>query len=68
MLTDPVGALAKLQLARAQTAMGDKTKARASYRQFLELWNNADDALPLLVGAKEESAKLQQTRKGEGSL
>jgi tetratricopeptide (TPR) repeat protein len=60
MLTDPVGALARLQLARAQNSMGEKAKVKASYGQFLELWKNADSDLPVLMEAKAELASLER--------
>ena len=37
-----IGALAHLQLARAQAMMGDKESARKSYQDFLTLWKDAD--------------------------
>ena len=48
------GAVAHLQLARAQVMSGDKEAARKSYQRFLELWKNADPELPLLQAARAE--------------
>jgi tetratricopeptide (TPR) repeat protein len=58
VLEDPIGALARLQLARAWTLSGDKAKAKATYQDFLALWKDADAAVPLLRQAKGEYAKL----------
>jgi len=66
---DPVGALARLGLARAyaleaQTARGTegeaaRAKARAAYQDFLTLWKDADTDVPILKQAKAESAGLK---------
>ncbi len=56
----PIGALAQLDLARAQAMAGDKPSARSSYQNFLALWHTADPNLSLLQQAKSEYAKLQQ--------
>lgn len=56
---DPVGALAHLQLGRAFALLGDKTKAKVAYRDFLTLWKDADRDIPILQQAKAESAQLQ---------
>jgi hypothetical protein len=53
------GALAHLQLGRAQVMMDDKTAARNSYQKFLSLWKNADPDLPIYKQAKAEYAKLR---------
>jgi eukaryotic-like serine/threonine-protein kinase len=56
---ETIGALAQLQLGRAVVLSGDKTKARAAYQDFLNLWKNADPDMPTLKRAKTEYAKLQ---------
>ena len=53
------GALAHLQLARAQAMAGDKAAARQSYQDFLTLWKDADPDIPIYQQAKAEYAKLQ---------
>ena len=53
------GALAHLQLGRAQVMMGDKAAARKSYQDFLELWKDADPDVPIYLQAKLEYARLQ---------
>jgi len=53
------GALARLQLGRAQAMMGDKAAALKSYKDFLTLWKDADPDIPILKQAKAEYVKLQ---------
>ena len=57
--SDPIGALAQLQLARAFTMAGDKTKAKTAYEVFFILWKNADPDIPILKKARAEYARLQ---------
>ena len=59
VVSDPIGALAHLQLGRALTLSGDKTKAKSAYQDFLTLWKDADPDIPILKQAKAEYAKLQ---------
>ncbi len=59
VVSDPIGALAHLQLGRAFALSGDKTKARTAYQDFLALWKDADPDIPILKQAKAEYAKLQ---------
>jgi len=56
---DPAVALAVLGLARVYSLEGDTNSARSSYRDFIELWKNADPNQPLLKQAQLEYAKLQ---------
>jgi DNA-binding winged helix-turn-helix (wHTH) protein/tetratricopeptide (TPR) repeat protein len=58
VLTDPIGALAHLQLGRAYVLSGDQVKARSAYQDFLTLWSNADPSIPILEQAKGEYARL----------
>jgi DNA-binding winged helix-turn-helix (wHTH) protein/tetratricopeptide (TPR) repeat protein len=58
VVSDPIGALAHLQLARALALSGDKIKSKASYQDFFSLWNDADRDIPLLVRAKSEYGNL----------
>jgi hypothetical protein len=53
------GPLARLGLARAEVLQGDDTRARAAYEDFLTLWKDADQDIPILKQAKAEYAKLQ---------
>jgi hypothetical protein len=57
--SEPIGALARLQLGRAYALSGDNTKARVAYKDFLTLWKDADPDIPILKQAKAEYAKLQ---------
>jgi hypothetical protein len=59
VVSDPVGALAHLQLGRAFVLSGDKTGAKAAYRDFLALWKDADADIPILKQAQAEYARLQ---------
>jgi eukaryotic-like serine/threonine-protein kinase len=54
-----IGPMSRVQLARAQHLMGDDTAARASYEEFLNLWKDADDELPLYTEARAEYRKLR---------
>jgi serine/threonine protein kinase/tetratricopeptide (TPR) repeat protein len=58
--SDPIGALAHLQLGRALALPGgDKIKARVAYQDFLTLWKDADPDIPIYRQAKAEYAKLR---------
>jgi len=59
VISDPVGALAQVQLGRAYVLAGDKDNARTAYGDFLTLWKAADLEVPILKQAKAEHAKLQ---------
>ncbi len=52
------GALARLQLARAQAMSGDHGAARKSYQDFLSAWKEADPDVPILEAAKAEYQRL----------
>jgi DNA-binding winged helix-turn-helix (wHTH) protein/Tfp pilus assembly protein PilF len=60
----PVGALARLGLARAyaleaQSDPNAREKARTAYQNFLTIWKDADPDIPIYQRAKTEYAKLQ---------
>lgn len=59
VVSDPIGALAHLQLGRAFVLSGDKTRAKAAYQGFLSLWNDADPDIPIFKQAQAEYARLQ---------
>ena len=61
VLSDPIGALAHLGLARAYDLQGDTAKATAAYQDFLTLWKDADTDtdIPIYKQAKAEYTKLQ---------
>lgn len=54
----PVGALARLGIARAFELQGERAKAKLAYQDFLTLWKDADPDIPILKEAKAEYAKL----------
>jgi eukaryotic-like serine/threonine-protein kinase len=58
ILEDPVGALARLQLARAWRMAGDVSKARAAYEDVLAIWKDADADFNLPKEARAEYAAL----------
>ncbi len=58
VISDPVGALARLQLGRAYSMAGDHAKAKAAYEDFLHLWADADPDTPVLRQARSEYALL----------
>ncbi len=58
VLADPIGALAHLQLGRAHIASGDMAKAKNAYHDFLTLWKDADEDIPVLKQARAEYARL----------
>jgi tetratricopeptide (TPR) repeat protein len=56
-LNDPIAPLARLQLARALSASGDRAKSAAPYKDLLTLWKNADSDIKLIQEAKAEAAR-----------
>ena len=56
---DPIGAMARLQLARVYVLSGDVAKAKAAYKDFFTLWKDSDPDIPVLKDAKREYGKLQ---------
>jgi Flp pilus assembly protein TadD len=59
VVNEPIGALARLGLARAYALQGDTAKSRAAYQDFLTLWKDADPDIPVLQQAKSEYARLK---------
>jgi DNA-binding winged helix-turn-helix (wHTH) protein/tetratricopeptide (TPR) repeat protein len=58
VVSDPVGALAHLQLARAYRIANDTAKAKSAYEGFFQLWKDADAEIPLLRAARAEYKSL----------
>ena len=56
---DPLISLAYVGQARGYRLLGDDTKARAAYQDFLALWKDADPDIPILKQAKAEYGKLE---------
>ena len=59
LMNCPLGALARLGLARAYALQGQIAKSRSNYQDFFALWKDADPDIPILKQAKAEYAKLQ---------
>jgi hypothetical protein len=59
VISDPIGALAHLQVGRSFVLAGNKTRAKAAYDDFLTLWKDADPDIPILIQAKAEYEKLK---------
>ncbi len=57
--SDPVGAVAQLQLARAYAMQGDSAKARSAYQAFLTLWKDGQPGVPIYKAAGVEYSKLK---------
>jgi serine/threonine protein kinase/tetratricopeptide (TPR) repeat protein len=58
VFADPVGVMARLQLARALKMSGDTAGSKIGYQDFLTLWKDADRDIPILKKAAAEYAKL----------
>jgi DNA-binding winged helix-turn-helix (wHTH) protein/tetratricopeptide (TPR) repeat protein len=56
--SEPIGALARLELGRAFVLSGDNVKAKAAFQEFLTLWKDADPDIPILKQAKAEYSSL----------
>jgi tetratricopeptide (TPR) repeat protein len=54
VLNDPIGPMARLQLARALSASGDRARSAAIYADLLALWKDADPDIPVVKQAKAE--------------
>jgi tetratricopeptide (TPR) repeat protein len=58
VLNDPIGPMARLQLARVLSDSGDRAKSAAVYKDLLALWRDADPDIPIVQQAKSEHASL----------
>jgi hypothetical protein len=58
VISDPIGALARLQLGRAFVLSGDTVKAKTAFEGFLALWKDADPDIPIFRQAMAEYASL----------
>jgi tetratricopeptide (TPR) repeat protein len=56
-MNDPIGPMARLQLARALYASGDRAKSAAAYKDLLMLWKDADNDIQVVQEAKAESTR-----------
>jgi len=59
VLNDPIGPMARLQLARARSASGDRARSAAVYADLLTLWKDADPDNPVVKQAAAECAGLR---------
>jgi tetratricopeptide (TPR) repeat protein len=59
VVTELIGSLAHLQLARALSSSGDYSAAKSAYQTCLILWKDADPDLAVLKQAKSEYAELR---------
>jgi eukaryotic-like serine/threonine-protein kinase len=59
VMSNPVGALAHMQLGRAYALAGEKDKARTAYQDFLTFWKDADPDIPILKEVQREYGSLQ---------
>jgi tetratricopeptide (TPR) repeat protein len=57
--SDPVGALARLELGRAYRLSGDDARAKAAYEDFFKLWKDADANVPVLMKARSEYTAIR---------
>ena len=60
VLNFPLGALAHLELARAYASIKDRKKAGQAYRDFSQLWKDADPSNSVLRQSTLELSRLQQ--------
>ena len=59
LISDPVGAVAYLQLGRAYAMAGGMGKAKVAYGKFLTLWKDGDADVPVLREARAEMGRLR---------
>jgi eukaryotic-like serine/threonine-protein kinase len=59
VLNEPIGALARLGLARAYRLQGVTANARTAYQDFFTLWKYADPDIPIVTQAKAEYDTLR---------
>jgi eukaryotic-like serine/threonine-protein kinase len=58
VVSDPIGALAHVQLGRAFALSGEKVKAKTAYGDFLKQWKDADPRISVLERARIEYMNL----------
>ena len=59
VINSPLGALARIGLARAYALQGETARAKSAYEEFFMLWKDADPDVPVLIQARAEYAKLR---------
>ena len=60
--SEPIGALAHLQIGRALALAGETDKAKQAYEDFLAEWEGADAAIPVLKRARTEYVNVTSAR------
>jgi len=55
----PAYPAAQVLLARADTQIGDRDRARKTYEQFFAFWKDADPNIPILKRARSDYARLK---------
>jgi tetratricopeptide (TPR) repeat protein len=58
VLNDPIGPMARLQLARALSGLGNRAESAAVYKDLLAIWKDADPDIVIVQEARAESARL----------
>ena len=58
VVSEPIGALAHLQMGRALALAGETAKAKRAYEDFFEEWAGADAEIPILKQARAEYTNL----------
>ncbi|PYX35110.1 MAG: hypothetical protein DMG81_18730 [Acidobacteria bacterium] len=66
-LNEPIAVLARLEIARAYAANGQRERARSAYQDVLTLWETADPDIPVLKQARAEYAKLESHPEAAGN-
>jgi tetratricopeptide (TPR) repeat protein len=59
VLSDPMGVLARLQLARALSLSGEKAKSKNAYSEFFARWKETKPDIPIVRSARAESIALK---------
>ncbi len=60
VVSDPIGALAHLQLGRALVMTGDGAGAKKEYEEFLRIWKEADGEIPIGKEGRGEYEKINK--------
>ena len=61
VINEPIGALAHKDIARAHVIMGELDEGRASYREFMDIWQRADARIPIFREASLEYRQIVGT-------
>lgn len=61
LFTQPIGALARLQIARGYRVTSNRTKAVTAYETFLKTWATADPGVPIFNAAQSKYQMIHST-------